>query len=328
MIRTSKILSLLVLVALLAACAPKTATPAETLIPVRLPVGFIPNIQFAPIYVAIEKGYFRAEGLDVTIDYSMENDNTVLVGADELQFAVVSGEQVLLGRAQGLPIVYVACWYGNYPVGIASLASENIKTPQDLREKKVGTPVLFGASYIGLEALLFAGGLTDNDINLDVIGYVQADALAAKQEQAVVVYVSNEPVQLRSEGYDVNVMRVADYLQMVSNGLITNEKTLKEKPELVKHMVAAFLHGVQDTVNDPAGAFEISKKYIENLAQADQAAQMQVLETSIGLYQMKPLGASDPVAWENMQQVLLKMGLQKEPLDLSKAYSNDYLPEN
>jgi NitT/TauT family transport system substrate-binding protein len=326
--RTS-LLSILLLAALIASCAPQTQTPPPPaeLAPVRLPVGFIPNIQFAPLYVSIEKGYFREEGLDVTIDYSMENDNAVLVGADELPFAVVSGEQVLLARAQGLPIVYVTCWYRDFPVGVAALASEGIKTPADLRGKKVGTPVLFGASYIGLQALLAAGGLSDQDIVLDVIGFTQAEALASGREQAAVVYVTNEPIQLHSQGYEVDVLRVADYLQLVSNGLITNEKTLAENPDLVRRMVRGMLRGIQDTAADPEGAYEISKKYVENLAQADPQAQMAVLKTSIELYQREPWGASDPQAWENMQQVLLDIGLLKEPLDLSRAFSNAYLPE-
>jgi NitT/TauT family transport system substrate-binding protein len=323
------LLTLLILAALTAACAPQSpaATPPAELTSVRLPVGFIPNIQFAPLYVSIEKGYFREEGLDVTIDYSMENDNTVLVGADELQFAIVSGEQVLLARAQGLPVVYVTCWYRDFPVGIASLASEGIKTPADLRGKKVGTPVLFGASYIGLQALLSAGGLSDQDVTLDVIGFTQAEALAAGREQAVVIYVTNEPVQLRSQGYQVDVLRVADYLQLVSNGLITNEKTLAQNPDLVRRMARGMLRGIRDTAADPEAAFEISKKYVENLAQADQQAQMEVLKTSIELYQRELWGASDPQAWENMQKVLLDIGLLKEPLDLSRAFSNAYLPE-
>jgi len=61
-------------------------------------------------------------------------------------------------------------------------------------------------------------------------GYTQVDALARDRDQAVSVYTNNEPVQLRSEGYSLTELRVADYVQLASNGLITNEKTISEKP--------------------------------------------------------------------------------------------------
>ncbi|MBU4224987.1 MAG: ABC transporter substrate-binding protein [Chloroflexi bacterium] len=302
---------------LLTACGPK---------PITLSMGYRPDVQFAPLYVAAEKGYFRDAGIDVEFSHMDENQAAALVGAGELQFAVVSGEQVLLARAQGLPIVYIAAWYQQYPVSVIAKSEQGIVAPVALRGKTIGLPGLYGANYIGLRALLHAGGLNEADVTLDSIGYTQVEALVTDRDQAVVVYIANEPVKLRAEGYELTELRVADYVQLASNGLITNEKTIVGNPELVQRMVKAFLSGLEYTIDHPNEAYEICKGYVENLAQADQAVQKQVLATSIGLWKADRIGYSDPQAWENMQAVLLDMGLLTQPLDLSEAFTNEFVP--
>ena len=302
-------------------------TPVGTpqLIHIRLPLGYIPNVQFAPLYVALEKGYFNQAGIDIEFDYSMETDAVALVGANELQFAVVSGDQVLLARAQGLPIVYVLAWYQDYPVSVVSKVGQGILIPADLKGKHIGLPGLYGASYIGLRALLSAGGLKESDVTLDSIGYNQVASLVSDQEQAVVVYTNNEPIQLRSLGYQIDELRVKDYAHLVSNGLITNEKTIAQNPDLVRKMDQAFLKGIADTITNPDAAYQTCLKYVEGLAQADQAVQKQVLATSIEFWKANKPGYSDPAAWQNTENVLLDMGFLTEPLDVTKAFSNEFL---
>jgi NitT/TauT family transport system substrate-binding protein len=306
--------ALFLIVFILTACGKK---PSSSLKHVRLPLGYIPNVQFAPLYVAVAKGYFADAGIQVDFDYSMENDITALVGADQNQFGVVSGEQVLLARAKGLPVVYVAAWYK---------AGQNIHSPADLRGKTIGLPGLYGANYIGLRALLHAGGLSEADVKLDSIGYTQVEALAADHDQAVSVYTNNEPVQLRAKGYDLTELRVADYVKLASNGLLTNEKTIAADPDLVRGMVKAILRGTADTIADPQAAYQTCLTYVENLAQADTVTQKQVLATTIELWKAERPGYSDPQSWDNMQSVLLDMGLLTQPQDLSKAFTNQFVP--
>jgi putative riboflavin transport system substrate-binding protein len=322
------IVTILVFLILTGCVTPPGTTIISTpkMIDVSLPVGYIPNIQFAPLYVAIEKGYFAKEGINLTLDYSFETDAVTLLGANELQFAIASGEQVLLARAKGLPVVYVAAWYQKYPVAVASKAGKGLLKPEDLRGKIIGVPVLSGASYIGLRTILEAGGLSEKDVSLGVIGFSQVEMLATDRVDAAVVYVANEPVVLESQGYPVDLIRVDDYLTLVSNGLVTNEKTLAENPELVRGMVRALLHGISDVITDPDEAYQISTKYVETLAQADETVQKQVLVRSIGLWQSALPGRSDPVSWNNMLKILVKMDLIQGDLDVSRAFTNDFLP--
>jgi len=292
---------------------------------IRLSMGFIPNVQYAPFYVAVDKGYYLENGIEVEFDYSLETDGVTLVGSDDLQFALVSGEQVLLARVQDLPIVYIMAWWQEYPVGVVAKSEQGIQTPQDLAGKRIGLPGLFGANYIGLRALLNEAGLGEDDVILDSIGFNQVEALATDQDQAVVIYANNEPIQLDALGYEIDLIQVADYVQLASNGLISNEKTISENPDLVRRMVEASLRGLADTLANPDEAFEISKKYVENLDQADQSVQREVLTASLRFWETDRLGHSNAAAWENMQSILLDMGLLSQPLNVDQAYTNEFV---
>lgn len=295
------------------------------LMPVSLPLGYIPNVQFAPLYVTVAKGYFADAGFDVSFDYRFETDGVALVGQGTLPFAVVSGEQVLLARAQGVPVKYVAAWFQDFPVGVTAKAEAGIRSPQDLKGKHVGLPGLYGANYIGLRALLGAAGVEEGQLTLDSIGFNQVEALASDQVEAVAIYVTNEPVQLRAQGYEVDVIRVADYVQLTANGIITNEELIENDPEMVRRFVQAFLHGLADTIANPEEAYQISMDFVENLAEADKQVQMEVLELSIEMWRSDPLGHSDLVAWQNMLDVLLEMDLLPEAIPVEDAFTNQFI---
>ena len=120
-------LILIVLFLLLLGCTGSNATAPETadFVNIRLPMGYIPDPQYAPFYVAVEKGYFAAEGLEIEFDYSFETDGMALVGSNELPFALVGGDQVILARAQGIPVVYIFEWFQRYPIAVVSKEAAN-----------------------------------------------------------------------------------------------------------------------------------------------------------------------------------------------------------
>lgn len=340
MIRHS--LLLLVLMAFLVACANESAsevgesaaggssdvvsTTTEAVgsgnIKIRLPMGFIADPQFAPFYMAIEKGYYADEGFEIEFDYSFETDGISLVGAGELPFAIVSGEQVVLARAQEVPVVYVFEWFQRFPIAVVSKASAGIENPDDLKGRDVGLPGFFGASYVGYAGLLNANGLTQEDVNGSEIGFSQVESLLTDQVDAVVGYANNEPLQLAAQGEDINVMLVADYIDMVANGIITSESLIAENPTMVEAFLRATLRGLTDTLADPAAAFEISRNYVEGLDES----RMDVLDASVELWKADVLGLTEHESWQRTQDILLQIGFLDQPLDnLEAAYTNDFV---
>lgn len=310
-------------IGMLAACTTTTETPAD-LTTVRLPMGYIPDPQYAPFYVAVDKGYFAEEGLAIEFDYSFETDGIALVGANELPLAVVSGEQVILARAEELPVVYVMEWFQKYPVAVVSKQSADIIEPVDLVGREVGVPGFFGATYVGLVGLLNANGLTLDDINATEIGFNQVESLLTDQSESVVGYANNEPVQLEAQGEAINTIYVSDYIDMVANGIISNEETIAENPALVQGFVRALMRGTADTLDNPDEAYEISKKFVEGL----DDSRKNVLMASLPFWESPTPGQTDPASWENTQTVLLGMGFLDAPLDdLSQAYTNQFVLE-
>jgi NitT/TauT family transport system substrate-binding protein len=287
--RLSLILLLLAALAVFPAAAQDEA-PAE-IRQMRFFLPFIPNIQFAAVYTGIEKGHYAAQGLELSLEYGEETVAVDLLAAGDLTFSLVSGEQVILARAGARPIVYVYEWFQRYPVGIVVPDStEGVTSIADLAGRRVGIPGRFGASYSGLIAALAAHDMQESDINLEPIGFVAPDVVCAGGVEASVIYVNNEPLQIQQRAdagqcgdiTAVSVLYFADYANMVSNGVVTNEMTLNDDPDLVRAFVTAFDAGLRDSINNPAEAYLLSLAHVETLpinaelrAALEQAAEQQ-----------------------------------------------------
>ncbi len=261
--RWFKPLALILLLSLVAACGAPTSSSQPTaaagtaqaaapqgITPVTLFLGYVHNVQFAPIYVAIERGYFKQGGIDLTLEPSFdETDGLTRIGLNKLQFGLISGEQILLARAKNVPVVYVFRWYQRFPVGVVVSAESGITKPEQLAGHVVGVPAKYGASYIGLQALLNAVKLKESDLKeVKAIGFDTPPVVCGKQVDASVIYIANEPAQIEAKCFKVNVIKISDYANIVSNGLVTNETTLQEKPDLVRAMNAALAKAVDQIV--------------------------------------------------------------------------------
>ncbi len=319
-------LSMLILLVLTtAACGSTTTSGGSTspaaLTKVSIGLGYIPDIQFAPFYVAQSKGYYRDAGLDVTFHHGIVNDliGSMVLGHDTFVFA--SGDEELVARSKGLKVVDVATVFQKYPVSLIVPANSPIQTLADLKGHTIGEPGPFGSTHVGLLALLYQAHLTPNDVHIQSIGFTQVAALIGHHVDAVVGYSNNEPLQLQKQGFAVRTFAVSDYQPLVSNGIISTEDTLHNQPQLVQRFVQATLKGLKYVIANPADAVQISKGYIPGM---DPVRAMSVLEATIPLWQSAngQLGYNDKATWQAMEQFLVTQNIIPSGEDFSQAYTN------
>jgi NitT/TauT family transport system substrate-binding protein len=323
----------------LAACgAPTQTTPAGSatttapaaLRQVTMAMSYIPNVQFTHFYVADKKGYYAAEGLKVNFDYNFETDVVQRVAQGTVQFGTAGGDSVLLARAQGLPVVTVATNSQRFPTVFFSKAEANIKTPADMKGKSVGIPGRFGGAYIGLLALLYATQIQESDLNVQEIGFAQVAALTEGKVQVASGYGNNEPVQLEQQGIKVNVIKVADFYPLASDGIIASETLLKGDPDMVRGFVRATLKGMQETLENTDEAFKTTLEYIPEAQRGDLNLQRKVLQETLPYWQSdmttkEGLGYTDMQSWQATHKFLRDSKLLKSDVDLSKAFTNAFI---
>jgi NitT/TauT family transport system substrate-binding protein len=262
---------------LAALIVPASAQSGDDLRTEDFMLSFIPNVQFAPMYVADAKGYFADAGYDFTFAYVDENLGVEQIAAGASSFGAISGEQVLLARQGQRPIVYVYQWFAEYPVGVVVTDTVAAATVPELAGLRVGVPGRFGASYTGITALLAANGMSEADIRLEAIGFNAPEVLCAGNVDAAVIYLNNEPLQIEARiaagdcggATSVTVIPVAAAAPMVSNGIVTSERMIAEEPERVAALIAAFDAALRDSINNPAETYLINLDYVENLPLTD-----------------------------------------------------------
>jgi NitT/TauT family transport system substrate-binding protein len=282
---------------------------------------YIPNIQFAHFYVADSEGYFAEEGLDVTFDYNFENDVVQRIATNnQITFALASADSILLARSKGLPVKAVMATTQAFPIGFISKTATGITSAQDLRGKTIGIPGRFGASYIGLQGILRASNLTENDVTIQEVGFAQVAALTEDKVDVVSGYINNEPIQLANAGVDINVLKVSDNYPLASDHVIVSEKTLAEDRELVEKFTRALLKGMNRVSENPNQTYQTALDSIPEANQVDPAIGLAVLDATVALWQAADVGVIQVTNWQYTRDLLVQMELIPADLSVADAY--------
>ncbi|HEU5227564.1 MAG TPA: ABC transporter substrate-binding protein [Ktedonobacteraceae bacterium] len=287
---------------------------------VSIGLGYIPDIQFAPFYVAQNKGYYKAAGLNVTFNHGVVPDLIGSMVAGKSDFVFAGGDEMLVARDKNVKVISVSTIFQKYPVSLIVPADSPIKSLADMKGHTIGVPGPFGSTYTGLLALLHKANLTLSDVKVQSIGFTQVAALIGHKVDAVMGYSNNEPLQLSKHGFPVRTFDVSNYQPLVSNGIVTTEETYHNQPQLVRSFVQATLKGLKDVMADPSGAVEISKSYVQGM---DTAQALSVLQATIPLWQGNgPPGYNDSATWDATAKFLATEKMIAPVKDVSQAYTN------
>jgi NitT/TauT family transport system substrate-binding protein len=321
------IILVLSLILVFAGCGDDDSTTETTgeVKDVTMQMGYIHHWQWAPFYVAIEKGYFEEEGVNMTMIPGDNEDTVKLVAAGDAQLATATGEQLLAARGQGIPIVYIAEWYRDSPVVFFSLKEKGIATPEDLVGKTVGIPGPYGDGWAGWQALLYGSDINEEDVSVEFIGWTQMQAIQSDQVDSAQGYAINEPMALEAMGNEVNQIMVGDYFNFWSNGLFTSEQLIEEDPELVQGMVNGFLKGLQFTIDNPEEALDISLEYVPEAGGENREASLAGLMAAIDLWQTDQLGSIDTDKASDTLQFMMDAGILTEEIDLDESYTSEFV---
>lgn len=245
--------------ALMAAVVAAPAMAAGT--PVKFTLDWKFEGPAAPFLVALEKGYYAAEGLDVTIDTgagSTEALPRVATGAYQFGFGDINSLMKFRDQNPGLDVKAVMMMYDVPPFAIVGRKSQGVSTWQDLAGKKLGAPPPDGA-FAQWPAFTKVNGIDPASVTIESIGFpVREPMLAQGAVDAVFGFSFSVVLNLKAAGVpedDISVILMSkNGLDLYGNAVMVNPDFAKANPELVKGFVKATIKGVQDTVADPEAA--------------------------------------------------------------------------
>jgi len=327
--RRFRFLSVLLLLPVLVACecgpfGSCAPSPSE-LRPVTLLVGFRPDVQFAPFYVAQREGHYAAAGLEVTIEHKQAPDVQRLVAAGDAEFGVADATDVMIARTAGIPVAYVSTVYQRFPVALIGDAEDVPSDPAGLAGMSIGTPGRFGSSWHALLALLAAGGLTEDDVTIrEYPQFNQVDGLTNGDVDLITGFRNNEPLRLADRGTEVGLLTVDDEAPLPGPGVIVGDELMAEDPEVVEAFVRATAAAQEEVIADPDLGFAAAEAAVPAIGEDPEVARA-VLEATVELWAGDGFahGAISEELWASAYDTMVELGFIDGSVPLDEMIAPD-----
>lgn len=295
---------------------------------VTLTLNWVPYGEHAPFYYGVDKGFFRDEGIDLTINPGNGSVNTVkAVAQDQTDFGWADSSPLLLGVGNGMPVKSAGVFLQKGPASLEFFATQNIKSPADLKGKRVaGTAG--DAMWNTFPAWLKLNGLAESDVqlvNVDPAGKI-ATLIEGKADVIMGFFHDQAPTIEAKSKKKVEVLLWADTgMNLLGTGLVVNTKTIEKDSALVEKFVRATQKSWTEATKDPAAAVKAMAGKAEQ-APAEEVMKKQ-LELAIPLLQLetaKAPGVNSEQQWTDMITVFKENTDLKNPGDPAKYWDSKF----
>ncbi len=308
-----------------------TATPPGKGEVITMMLDWVPNTNHTGLYVAQEKGYFRDEGLEVSIVQPGEVFAEQAVASGAADFGISFQEQVTLARAQtpAAPLVSIAAIIQHNTSGFATLAEKNIENAGQFNGLKYGS---FGTPFEEptLRVLMSCDG--GDYSTLQIVNTGASDPLAliaTKQIDLAWIFYGWQGIQAKQQGIDLNVYMMADHTDCIPDYytpvLITSEAMIAEKPDVVRAFLKAVSRGYTDAINNPDEAADLLLKAVPDM-DATLVKESQAWLSPRYQADAARWGEQSLAVWVGYSEWMAHNAIIDEPIDAEAAFTNEFLP--
>ena len=309
------------------------SAPVSAQTPIKFTLDWVFQGPTSPFLVALDKGYYKAEGLDVTMDPGQGSAGAVqrvATGAYQVGFADVNSLIEYNAKNPGKEVLCVFMAYDYAPFGVYALKKSGIKGPKDLQGKKLGAPV-FDASFRLFPAFAKKTGITKWE-HVNLTPQLREQSLVQGSVDFISGHYFSSMLDLKARGVkfdDIVAMRYVDYgLDLYANGIIVSPDMLKNE-KAVRGFVAATMKGWKDVIADEKAGIAAAKKRDPLIDEGLELERLQLsLKTNILTPYVKAngMGDVDPARFaRSIKTVAEAFGLPNPPAP-DKVFTNKFLP--